>query len=106
MKEDQDTTHSVENDESKIHEIWNIIFISGFLIIILSIVSGGYIINEYGSHEVERAYLGVQSQTNILGTASGFAVIIQGAVLGILMIGFSRMGRFINRIHNKLMEEE
>ena len=67
-------------------------------------VAGGYIINEFGFTEVNHGFDIVRTDVNIIGTASGFAVILQGFIVGLLMMAFSKLGESVNRIESKMIQ--
>jgi hypothetical protein len=97
------------NKENQIHkrsEVWNILTISGYLVIILSFIGGLYILNEFGTIDVPTTAGISLSETNVIGIASGFAVMIQGLITGIVLIAFSTLGKSVDQIKNYLINKD
>jgi len=88
-------------NETEIKSIWNILKVVGAIVIILSLGAGIFIIGEFGTDQITYT----TTEYNIIGIATGVAVMFQGFVTGILLIAFSALGESVNMIESSTVEK-
>jgi uncharacterized membrane protein len=88
-----------ENEEQiKVSKIWPVVSVCGIAVLILSLLGGGYIIYEFGFVEVDTGFGVTGTQADLIGSAIGFATVLLGVIIGVLMIAFSKLGRSVDKI--------
>lgn len=97
-----------ENSESKklVHKIWTIINIIGIAVIVLSVGIGIYLLIQAGTSSRGAEFSMNIPQHSTMRMVSGFAVMAQGSIAGILLMAFSKMGELVNKIEINLSEKE
>lgn len=85
--------------------IWDVLVLVGVLIIIVSSITGTLVISELGWDQVQDASGEVGRRVNLYGMGSGIGIIFQGVVIGLFMLGFSKLGDYVHRIVIKIEEK-
>lgn len=94
---------SNENKKDKPSEVWRVLSIFGYLIILLSLAGGIYILIEFGTIDIPTVG---GSQTNVVGIVSGLALLIQGTITGVVLIAFSTLGMSVSKIELYLLNQD
>ena len=89
-----------------VNRIWPIINIIGIVIIAISVIAGIYLLIRSGSSNHGAAMGMSVPGAGALEMISGFLVMIQGSIAGLLLMAFSKLGESVNRIENRLSEQE
>jgi len=89
-----------------VNKIWPILNIIGMAIITISVIAGIYLLIQSGSSNHGAAMGMSVPGAGALEMISGFLVMIQGSIAGLLLMAFSKLGESVNRIENRLSEQE
>ena len=89
-----------------VNRIWPMINIIGMAIIAISVIAGIYLFIQSGSSNHGAAMGMSVPGTGAFEMISGFLVMIQGSIAGLLLMAFSKLGESVNRIENRMSEQE
>ena len=95
----------LEKFATKSFDIWDALGIAGGFIMIISIASGALVINSIGWSQDQLVHGGTRGEINIYGMATGIAIIFQGVIMGLFMLGFSKLGDYVRRIMIQLEKD-
>ena len=101
-EEEVQATQRSDINVSKGFDVWDSVHVASIFVIGLSIIAGFVIINEFGWTQIDLWGGGVRTEINLIGMGSGIAVIVQGTIMGILMLAFSKLGGYVKKIMNQL----
>jgi hypothetical protein len=89
-----------------VNRIWPIINVIGMVIIAISVITGIYLLIQSGSSNHSAAMGMSMPGVGAIEMLSGFLVMIQGSIAGLLLMAFSKLGESVNRIENSLSKQK
>lgn len=89
-----------------VNRIWPIINIIGIVIIAISVIIGIYLLIQSGSSNHGAAMGMSVPGAGAIEMFSGFLVMIQGSIAGLLLMAFSKLGESVNRIEISLSKQK
>ena len=101
-EEEVQATNRPDINASKGFDVWDSVHVASIFVIGLSIIAGLVIINEFGWTQNDLYGGGVRTEINLIGMGTGIAVIVQGTIMGILMLAFSKLGTYVKKIMSQL----